>query len=154
MVTFQIAKTDFHVWIRKEFPSLLSDHYRLTSPIADDYNCIAWAADDTQRWWWPSEDGFWPDGLPLLDTLDNFIEAFALEGYVPCDNGDLEAGYEKVVMYQGADGAIKHMARQLQNGTWSSKLGKVWDIEHKTPMDLVCRTYGIPVQYLKRPVQP
>jgi hypothetical protein len=100
MVTFQIPKTDFHTWISSEFPNLSRDHYRLTSPISDEYNCIAWAAEDTEKWWWPSEDGFWPDSLPLVDALANFIQAFQLQGYLPCDNGELEAGYEKVVLYQ------------------------------------------------------
>jgi hypothetical protein len=151
-LAFHIPKTDFHKWIRNQFPGLAPAQYKLTSQISGDYNCIGWAADDTDRWWWPSEDGYWPDVLPLVNTLENFVNAFRLLGYSPCDTADLETGYEKVVIYRGADGSIKHMAKQLESGRWSSKLGQVWDIEHSTPAELIGENYGWPVQYLRRPI--
>ena len=38
------------------FPGLRNSAYRVTSPAARDYNCIAWAAGDATRWWWPDPD--------------------------------------------------------------------------------------------------
>ncbi|HEY7428267.1 MAG TPA: hypothetical protein VH682_28795 [Gemmataceae bacterium] len=35
------------------FPRLNGTAYRITSPASDVYNCIAWAAGETNRWWWP-----------------------------------------------------------------------------------------------------
>ena len=47
-----------------------------------------------------------------------------------CESGDLEVGFEKVAIYAQADGAPTHAARQLPDGTWTSKLGQEVDIGH------------------------
>ena len=39
------------VWIERDFPNLLTTGYEITSPDTIDYNCIAWAAEDNERWW-------------------------------------------------------------------------------------------------------
>ena len=151
-MAFLIPKTDLYVWLRAEFPNLENEQYKVTSLYSDEYNCVGWAAGDTESWWWPSEDGYWPEDLPSVDTTENFIRAFQKRGYQPCDDGSFEAGYEKVVVYVGTDGRVKHMARQLGEDTWTSKLGQAWDIEHRTPQGVEGETYGHAVQYLKRPV--
>ncbi len=33
------------------FPLVADAGYRVTSPPAPRYNCIAWAAADTRKWW-------------------------------------------------------------------------------------------------------
>jgi hypothetical protein len=33
------------------FPRLRGTAYRITSPASEVYNCIAWAAGDTEHWW-------------------------------------------------------------------------------------------------------
>ena len=54
-------------------PGLAGTNYRVTSPADDGYNCIAWAATETDRWWWPDPfgAGYWPeDGvLPELAAV-------------------------------------------------------------------------------------
>jgi hypothetical protein len=35
------------------FPRLSSENHHVTSPESRDYNCVAWAAEDTTRWWQP-----------------------------------------------------------------------------------------------------
>lgn len=45
---------------------------------------------------------------------------------------DLEAGIEKIAIYVDANGVPTHAARQLADGTWTSKLGEWEDIQHKT----------------------
>src|SRR5262249_25482751 len=62
-----------------------------------EYNCIAWAAGDTEHWWWPDLDPendaiFWPPGVPTEETLDAFAAAFATLGYVPCSGEEPEKG--------------------------------------------------------------
>jgi hypothetical protein len=47
-------------------------------------------------------------------------------------NSELEVGTEKVAIYVDADGIPTHAARQLADGTWTSKLGEWEDIRHKT----------------------
>ncbi len=38
----------------KDFPHLTAQNHRVTSPPSIDYKCVAWAAEDTGRWWQPS----------------------------------------------------------------------------------------------------
>lgn len=108
--------------IKANFPNLQDDEYEVTSAQSREYNCIAWAAEDTENWWWPSVDDRWPDEVPRVNTVDNFILAFQRLGYEVCDDGDFEAQYEKVALYANANGP-QHMARQLASGAWTSKLG-------------------------------
>lgn len=41
-----------------DFPRLTPDNHRVTSPATAAYNCIAWTAGDTRRWWEPGV--YWP----------------------------------------------------------------------------------------------
>lgn len=47
-----------------------------------------------------------------------------------CRNGDVEPNIEKLAIYATIDGKPQHAARQLPNGRWTSKLGRLEDIEH------------------------
>jgi hypothetical protein len=71
-------------------------------------------------------------------------------GYTPCEGVDLEAGVEKVALYATADGRPTHMARQLPDGHWTSKLGEQVDIEHELHA-LAGELYGSVVRLLHRP---
>lgn len=93
---------------------------------------------------------YWPQGLPYVETLDNFVQAFQTIGYEVCDNAELEHGYEKVAIYVASDGRPKHMARQLPSGMWTSKLGDLWDIMHDNLQGVECDDYGKAIQFLKR----
>jgi hypothetical protein len=139
--------------LERIFPQLVGATYAITSPEDGYYNCIAWAANDIQRKWWPfayPPQGYWPDNIPREETVAAFAAAFATLGYGECDNGDVEEGFEKVAIYTDADGEVTHMARQLENGTWASKLGDLEDIEHHTVDSLNGSAYGQPRQYLRR----
>jgi hypothetical protein len=119
------------------FPELNPSNYKITSPKDGNYNCIAWAAGDDTHWWEPIDfvpgmpmGGFyWPTGLPREHTLGSYILAFKRQGYRECESADYETGVEKVALY-AKNGAPTHAARQLPNGTWTSKLGELQDIEH------------------------
>jgi hypothetical protein len=43
-----------------------------------------------------------------------------------------------------------HAARQLSNGCWTSKLGKLNDIQHGTPESIEGTEYGIVYCFMKR----
>ena len=142
--------------LEQVFPGLRGSGYQVTSPQADRYNCIAWAAGDVSNWWWPDEpdqldSSYWPPGVPRAERLDLCCAAFATLGYTVCDDEQSEAGYEKVALFAVA-GNPTHAARQLANGRWTSKLGPMEDIEHGL-REVEGDLYGTVAVLLKRAVQ-
>jgi hypothetical protein len=139
--------------IEEEFPGLGRDGYQITSPEDPTYNCIAWAAEEADAWWWPDPlgTGYWPIGAPRAETLSAFEAAYRLIGYSRCDDGSLEPGFEKVAVFAGTDQGPTHAARQLPTGAWTSKLGSLEDVTHLTLLALGGESYGSPVLFLKRP---
>jgi hypothetical protein len=113
-----------------EFPKL-NDSFALTSLPDERYNCVAWAAEDTARWWWPDVDheAYWPAGVEREETVTGYIRAFATLGFELCASPELEPGFPKIAVFATGD-KPKHMARQLSSGIWTSKLGEWWDISH------------------------
>ena len=114
-------------------PGLESTQFQITSPRTEAYNCIAWALDNTESSWDPDEnadDAYWPSGVPHDVRIETLKFLFSLEGFNDCEDGLFEAGIEKIALY--ADGTdFVHVARQLDNGRWTSKLGVDCDIEHE-----------------------
>jgi hypothetical protein len=134
------------------FPRLTPDNHRVTSAATRDYNCIAWAAGDTGRWWQPGVH--WPVDVPPDDHgIAALEQAMQTLGYVDCGlNDELQPGWEKVALY-GTSFVYTHAARQLGNGKWTSKLGALADIEHDTLDDIAGGDYGEVVEIMKRPIQ-
>lgn len=114
------------------------------------YNCLSWAGNDTRRCWHPSAFGgcHWPGG-EAPDTLEEWIAAYARLGYVECEVRDHEPGLEKLAIYAKSEYPL-HVARQKENGYWTSKLGPREDIEHELD-GLVGTEYGGVVRILSRP---
>lgn len=140
--------------LEEVFPGLARGDYRITSPTNADYNCMAWAIGDSEKWWWPGPDvqrEYWPPSLFRETTVSAFQAAFALMGYVPCAGEDAEPDFEKVALFADSSGKPKHVARQLGSGRWTSKLGRMEDIEHML-RDLEGVLYGSVVLILKRPL--
>lgn len=134
------------------FPNLTASNHTETSPATPRYNCVAWAAEDTDHWWQPGTFWLptdWPGndyGLAALET------AFRELGYEDAGGDDsLDPGYLKVALY-GSGFLYTHAARQLATGKWTSKLGKGVDIEHDTPAVVAGGLYGDVVQVMKRRV--
>lgn len=136
------------------FPKLASSPHRITSPSDRSYNCIAWAAGDTENWWEPDEAelAYWPTEVPREYSLDAYLRAFESIGFERCDSAELEPGFEKVAVFADQTGPT-HAAKQLADGRWSSKLGRFEDIEHE--LDALAgddrEEYGRIVQILARP---
>ena len=67
-------------------------------------------------------------------TIEAFVKAYATVGFslIDDDNYELEVGIEKVAIYVDSDGIPSHAARQLEDGSWTSKLGEWEDIQHRT----------------------
>lgn len=130
------------------------DFIAVTSTPTADYNCIAWAADDKSRWWWPTGKWYWPGrrkGPDVPPTIGAFVVAFRTLGYEQCADGSLVPGIEKVALY-GIGDVVKHAARQLPSGRWTSKCGRGADVEHTLPQ-MNCGAYGAPIAFLSRPVK-
>lgn len=135
------------------FPKLTSVSYKQTSDPTPDYNCIAWAAGEEDRWWWPDAAGvyYWPERVVRAETVDAFVLAFAPLGYSVCGTGHYEVGFEKVVLYKSLEsGKPTHMSRQLGDGSWTSKLGQDMDINHYDVSSVCGPAYGEAVVFMKR----
>ena len=137
--------------IRQLFPRLREDQAEITSLRDFRYNCVAWAAGDVSRWWWPTEPtvAYWPDGVAREETVMRFIEAFATLGYEAASTGDPEPDIEKVAIF-ALKNVPTHVARQLPNGSWTSKLGSLEDISHRDIYSLSGSEYGEVVVFLQR----
>ena len=125
--------------------------FEVTSESTPDYNCFAWALGEDSQWIDPG--GSWPENIPSDCTIDSFIELFRGAGYEPCGDGSLEAGREKIAIYS-KDGSPTHAARQLENGQWTSKLGRFEDIVHSTPEEIQGESkysYGRVAVFMIRP---
>lgn len=145
-------------WLTGHFPRLQTETFAVTSPDTPRYNCIAWAAGDTTRWWWPPlpftpGGSYWPAGAPTSDSLDTFVVVFRTLGYEVCASDDPVDGLEKVALYCRVDGSVTHAARQLPNGQWTSKCGRGWDISHLMLESLEAQ-YGTVQAFLVRPRNP
>lgn len=92
---------------------------------------------------------YWPIGMPTDDGIENFVQTFCkCLQYEACSSEDLEAGYLKVAIYSIGD-RTKHLARQLSDGRWTSKLGAELDLSHQLS-GLEGAEYGHVARFLKR----
>jgi hypothetical protein len=86
-------------------------------------------------------------------TTEVFVLAYERLGYVVCDRGDLEQGYEKIAIFAEPDGTPTHAARQLPTGAWTSKLGRLEDIEHNDLRGVAGGSYGDVAVIMRREEQ-
>ena len=127
---------------------------KITSNATHDYNCIAWAAGDDKKWWDPDGDFYWPENVPREHTISAYASLFSTLGFKLCENDFLEHGFHKIAIFENASGA-SHVARQLPDGSWTSKLGSQVDIQHNLKEDLkndpFLETYGRVSVLMKKP---
>jgi hypothetical protein len=133
--------------LERRFPALVRSRYEVTSSEDVRYNCIAWAAGDVTRKWWPRRGYYWPKA-PDDESLEEFTRAFARLGYEECVGVELEEGFGKVAIYAGPLGPA-HMARQLPDGSWTSKCGDWEDISHELRA-IEGEAYGQIVRIMRR----
>jgi hypothetical protein len=144
--------------VTRAFPNLRGIDCDRWSEPSYVYNCIAWAAEDVENWWWPVagglKPGYWPAGVPREETVAAFLQAFETLGYAVCTDGCLEFGFTKIALYAQPTPFRRptHMARQLPEGIWTSKLGPGPDILHETLECLEGRVYGTVAVILRRPI--
>ena len=131
------------MWIDEVFPSLAEEGYEVTSQDDNQYNCIAYAAGETDRWWSHIETAgyYWPEYASRTALIQSLVEVFTGLGYKPCPDASSDPDLQKIALYS-KNGEWTHAAIQLPDGSWSSKLGAGEDIRHKTPQSLTGTTYG------------
>jgi hypothetical protein len=136
------------------FPNLGS--WKETSAATDAYNCTAFAAFDENRWWdpIPLPIYYWPPDLPNDYALSTYIELFKTLGYRVCADGTLEPNSEKIVIYTNDLDLFEHVARQLPDGNWTSKIGGCEDIMHEKPDSLAGDEYGRARCFMARTRKP
>lgn len=136
--------------LSSKFPNLTNKNHSIASPATDNYNCIAWSLGVNDRWMWPEDlDSFWPSVVAEADELEAVIQLYLDRGYDKCESGELEEGYKKVAIYVKED-RLSHAALQLESGRWTSKLGRMQDIEHDTLEALEGELYGKAAIFLKK----
>ena len=137
----------------EDYPHLHDTDWRKTSEPNAGYNCVAWAIRVNYDWLEADPMGIysWPKDVPRLLTVNAYQTFFEKRGFRITQSEDLETGIEKVALFADANCEFKHVARQLPNGKWTSKLGKDLDIEHYL-RDLEGPFYGSVVLILGRPL--
>ena len=140
--------------IERWFPDLRRTGYRVASLASAEYNCVAWAAENDEAWWWPDPwfQAYWPVDVPRQCSIEAFGQMFELMGYEECEVWSVESGFEKIAIYVDRLGRPTHAARQLPDGAWTSKLGPEEDIQHATLEGLTGATYGTIGLIMKRRV--
>ena len=137
--------------VEAKFPGLV-DGYEQTSPEDPAYNCIAHAAGDHEAWWDPARQPnvYWPLRAPRNYSLAALEAAFGTLGYTRCATEELEDGLEKIAIFVNEVQEFAHAARQLEDGSWTSKIGRNEDIRHRL-RQLEGAEYGTAAAFLARP---
>jgi len=143
----------------EQYPEMWERFVSVTSPRTRRYNCAAWALEMTSTnirpplWGWgkPISGEFWPSSVAVRGgTVRAYEEVYELFGYRPCDDDAFVLGTEKLALYAHDSLDCLHVARQLVNGMWTSKMGECADIEHASPEDVAGQKNGQVVAFMAR----
>jgi hypothetical protein len=141
-------------WPQRDLPHLHTGNCQITSPATRSYNCIAWAAGTDKQWWDPHPLYRWPSGVPREVSIDAFLQVYASLGYEICIGGEPEEGFDKIAIFAKLSGTRKvptHVARQIDSGEWTSKLGPCEDITHSEVHNVNGPIYGEVIYFMSRP---
>ncbi len=100
---------------------------------------------------WPdaSEEYAWPEKLQRKPTIENFIVFYQMCGFCKADNFLLETGWEKIAIFEDM-GEVAHAARQLEDGSWVSRIGDLVDVIHYDLDAVSGGANGLPCAVVKR----
>lgn len=139
-----------------DWPNLGPHNAFITSAETPDYNCLAFGAGKSDEWWEPyvippdNPTVYWPSHVHPENRPEDWAAALATVGFTACGNHDLEPDFVKVAIYADTAGNATHVARQLSDGRWTSKLGSFEDIVHDNLQALEGGLYGRVVVCLRR----
>lgn len=135
--------------LAKGFPNL--GNFKVLDNSGKNYNCISATLGMNNQWINPKTG---PANAPLayMDKL------YAANGFQRQMKPDLrpDPRNQKVAVYatkkpNGGIDKITHAALQQPNGTWTSKLGKLPLIQHKSAWSVAGPNYGMPIATYVRP---
>ena len=133
------------------FPNLAGSGFEITGEASNEYNCIAWVLGiTTERWDCDRPESYWPPSVPRDNRVETLMQLYAGQGFSVCEDDALEPDYEKIAMYAFV-GQFTHVARQLDAGRWTSKLGNREVISHPSPANLSGGLYGNVHCIMRRP---
>jgi hypothetical protein len=114
--------------VAKWWPNLNTSNHHITSDKNILYNCVAWITRITDE----NIDFSQDENGDLVNDLSAapYVRYFERFGFRRCIDAALEPDLEKIALFETPNGNFEHVARQLENGHWSSKLGEYEDIEH------------------------
>lgn len=128
------------------FPNAVAQKaLEITSPKDLCYNCVAWSLGIDSHWVEPYlSNGIkvepwavWPNTDDVGHDIDTYVKMYRGEGFVKAARGNLEAGFDKIVIYWNETSkTFNHVARQMEDGQWWSKLGRASDVQHAKPNTL------------------
>jgi hypothetical protein len=132
-------------------PNLTRGNHTVTSGMTPEYNCVSHAIYEDLISLWPDDDNRWPISVECSETIEAFVKLFSQMAFkeVPLIESNAVAGYEKIAIF-AVDEVPTHVARQLDNGRWTSKLGTLADIDHADLRCLENGEYGIVVRVMRR----
>jgi hypothetical protein len=149
--------------INANWPALIEGAtFEFTSLKRKGYNCVGFAlgeeGKDLDMLVFSKHFDLLQFGLsntPLDHSVNGYAKLFrALYNFEICDSYQLEEGIEKIALYENEDESgekgFSHIALQLENGIWKSKLGSLEDIEHTELSALNGNFYGEPVLFMRR----
>lgn len=136
------------------WPKLVKNSFRKTSHFSIDYNCVSWAVGIVSKRIDSGGQSYeWPNDLPRDHTINSYVKLYQKYGFEKCDNGNLESSLEKIALFEDEYGFFKHVALQLSSGLWTSKMGDLEDIEHKTSDAVDGWFYGKVSIYMSRQIK-
>src|SRR5262249_40151901 len=127
---------------RAGFPRL-REEFEVLAAASPSYNCIGWSLGFNNSWVWPVEAG-------QTVSLYHFDALYRYYGFTRVNKLAYrrQPDHDKVVLYAArrANGHITptHAARQMPDGSWTSKLGSLPLIRHLHPHDVAGPSYGSP----------
>lgn len=146
------------------FPNM--HNFKVLNPTFDlSYNCVGWAVDDTNRWWWPIryENEYWPFSVEnSTPEVKNFDELFIQNAGAVVTNESpsryisVEPGFVKLALFTADFNHPTHIARQMDTGKWVSKLGGDELLEHELDeleggyYGTIKKIYKVPILKWKR----
>ena len=109
--------------LTEAFPKLASEDFEIVEQPSEQYNCIAYAAGDTSKWWDHNANHYWPTHVTRSSSIESLKEVFAGLDFEQCQDSSAEEGYQKIALYE-QQGVWTHAAVQHPAGPWRSKMGQ------------------------------
>lgn len=136
------------------FPNSFTEPFIETSPEDLNYNCVAWAVGDVNRWWEPDPDcetTYWPTNVPQELTIHALKLAYQTLNFKECNTGSFEQGIHKIAIFSTDKIYYSHVCKQIDTLYWSSKLGRGMDVKH-TLFSLENGLYGDVVCFMQKQI--